>query len=64
MDSIMGNHTWVLANLPPDCKPLGCKLIFLRKRKIDGTILKHKARLLVQGKNMVSITLKLMLRLL
>ncbi|GJZ75051.1 putative ribonuclease H-like domain-containing protein [Tanacetum coccineum] len=25
MDSIMGNNTWVLADLPPDCKPLGCK---------------------------------------
>ncbi|GJY51853.1 zinc finger, CCHC-type containing protein, partial [Tanacetum coccineum] len=23
MDSIMGNNTWVLADLPPDCKPLG-----------------------------------------
>ena len=25
MDSIMGNNTWVLANLPPSCRPLGCK---------------------------------------
>nr|GFA52490.1 zinc finger, CCHC-type [Tanacetum cinerariifolium] len=23
MDSIIGNNTWVLANLPPGCKPLG-----------------------------------------
>ncbi|GJU02580.1 zinc finger, CCHC-type containing protein [Tanacetum coccineum] len=28
MDSIMGNNTWVLADLPPGCKPLGFKWIF------------------------------------
>nr|GEV53409.1 zinc finger, CCHC-type [Tanacetum cinerariifolium] len=35
MDSIMGNNTWVLANLPLGCKPLGCKWIFKRKLKMD-----------------------------
>ncbi|GKE33924.1 hypothetical protein Tco_1453246 [Tanacetum coccineum] len=25
MDSIMGNNTWVLTDLPTGCKPLGCK---------------------------------------
>ncbi|GJR00964.1 hypothetical protein Tco_0523948 [Tanacetum coccineum] len=25
MDSIMGNNTWVLADLPPSCKPFSCK---------------------------------------
>ncbi|GJZ91634.1 zinc finger, CCHC-type containing protein [Tanacetum coccineum] len=38
IDSIMGNNTWVLADLPPGCKPLGCKWIFKRKLKVDGTI--------------------------
>ncbi|GJX07823.1 zinc finger, CCHC-type containing protein [Tanacetum coccineum] len=51
MDSIMGNNTWVLANLPPGCKPLGCKWIFKRKLKVDGTIEKFKARLVIQGFN-------------
>nr|GEX96039.1 zinc finger, CCHC-type [Tanacetum cinerariifolium] len=37
MDSIMGNNTWVLADLPPSCKPLGCKWIFKRKLKVDLT---------------------------
>ncbi|GJY06970.1 zinc finger, CCHC-type containing protein [Tanacetum coccineum] len=46
MDSIMGNNTWVLADLPPGCKPLGCKWIFKRKLKLDGTIEKFKARLI------------------
>ncbi|GKB44761.1 zinc finger, CCHC-type containing protein [Tanacetum coccineum] len=44
MDSIMGNNTWVLADLPP-----GCKWIFKRKLNVDGTIEKFKARLVIQG---------------
>ncbi|GKD00677.1 zinc finger, CCHC-type containing protein [Tanacetum coccineum] len=38
--SIMENNTWVLSDLP-----LGCKWIFKRKMKVDGTIDKFKARL-------------------
>nr|GEW63759.1 zinc finger, CCHC-type [Tanacetum cinerariifolium] len=49
MDSIMGNNTWVLADLPLGCKPLGCKWIFKRKPKVDGTIKKFKVRLVIQG---------------
>ncbi|GJR06331.1 zinc finger, CCHC-type containing protein [Tanacetum coccineum] len=49
MDSIMGNNTWVLADLPPGCKPLGCKWIFKIKLKVDETIVKFKARLVIQG---------------
>ncbi|GKA17241.1 zinc finger, CCHC-type containing protein [Tanacetum coccineum] len=49
MDSIMGNNTWVLADLPPGCKPLGCKWIFKRKLKVDGNIEKFKERLVIQG---------------
>ncbi|GJR57530.1 zinc finger, CCHC-type containing protein [Tanacetum coccineum] len=49
MDSIMGNNTWVLADLPLGCKPLGCKWIFKRKLKVDGTVEKFKARLVIQG---------------
>ncbi|GJR63969.1 zinc finger, CCHC-type containing protein [Tanacetum coccineum] len=49
MDSIMANNTWVLANLPPCCKPLHCKWIYQRKLKVDGTIEKFKARLVIQG---------------
>ncbi|GJT86972.1 zinc finger, CCHC-type containing protein, partial [Tanacetum coccineum] len=42
--SIMKNNTWVLSDLPP-----GCKWIFKRKMKVDGTIDKFKARLVIQG---------------
>ncbi|GJT03085.1 zinc finger, CCHC-type containing protein, partial [Tanacetum coccineum] len=47
--SIMENNTWVLSDLPPGCKPLGCKWIFKRNMKFDGTIDKFKARLVIQG---------------
>ncbi|GKD77598.1 zinc finger, CCHC-type containing protein [Tanacetum coccineum] len=49
MDSIMGNNTWVLADLPPGCKSLGWKWIFKRKLKVDGTIEKFEARLVIHG---------------
>ncbi|GJR75779.1 zinc finger, CCHC-type containing protein [Tanacetum coccineum] len=35
--------------LPPGCKPLGCKWILKKKMKVDGTIDKFKARLVIQG---------------
>ncbi|GJW69030.1 retrovirus-related pol polyprotein from transposon TNT 1-94 [Tanacetum coccineum] len=49
IDSIMGNNTCVLADLPSGCKPLSCKWIFKRKLKVDGTIEKFKASLVIQG---------------
>ncbi|KAK3018234.1 hypothetical protein RJ639_002768 [Escallonia herrerae] len=48
IESIMQNHTWELVDLPPGNKPLGCKWIFKRKMKADGTIEKYKARLVVK----------------
>ena len=49
MDSILGNNTWILADLPPGSKPIGCKWIFKKKMKVDGTIDKFKARLVAKG---------------
>ena len=45
----MGNKTWKLVDLPPGSKPIGCKWIFKRKMKVDGTIDKFKARLIAKG---------------
>ncbi|CAM8996369.1 unnamed protein product [Rhodiola kirilowii] len=49
MDSIVGNNTWILVDLPPGHKPLGNKWIFRKKMKVDDTIDKFKARLVIQG---------------
>ncbi|GJR97765.1 zinc finger, CCHC-type containing protein [Tanacetum coccineum] len=45
----MENNTRVLSDLPPGCKPLGCKWIFKRKIKVDRTVDKFKARLVFKG---------------
>ena len=47
--SIMENHTWILTDLPPGCKPIGCKWIFKKKLRADGSIDKFKARLVAKG---------------
>ena len=49
IESIMQNHTWELVDLPPGSKPLGCKWIFKRKMKTDGSIDKFKTRLIAKG---------------
>ncbi|GJS64564.1 zinc finger, CCHC-type containing protein [Tanacetum coccineum] len=45
----------VLADLPPGYKPLGCKWIFKRKLKVDGTIEKFKASTIRLWIDMASI---------
>ncbi|GJZ55919.1 zinc finger, CCHC-type containing protein [Tanacetum coccineum] len=48
IDSIMDNNTWVLADLPLGCKPLGYTWIFKIELKVDRTIEKFKAGLVIQ----------------
>ena len=45
----MYNHTWELVDLPPGAKTIGCKWIFKRKLKQDGSIEKYKACLVAKG---------------
>ena len=49
IDSILQNHTWELVDLPPGCKPLGYRWIFKKKMKVDGSVDKYKARLVIKG---------------
>ena len=49
MDSILTNGTWEICPRPMGCKPIGCKWIFKRKLRPDGTIEKYKARLVAKG---------------
>lgn len=44
IDSILSNETWKIVDLPPGIKPIGCKWIFKKKMKPDGSIDKYKAR--------------------
>jgi hypothetical protein len=49
MDSILSNGTWELVDRPYGCKPVGCKWVFKKKIRPDGTIDKYKARLMTKG---------------
>ncbi|KAI5350367.1 hypothetical protein L3X38_003258 [Prunus dulcis] len=47
--SIIQNNTWMLTNLPAGNKAIGCKWVFRKKLKPDGSIDKYKARLVAKG---------------
>ena len=49
MDSIMSNGTWEVVDRPYGCKPVGCKWVFKKKFRPNGTIEKYKARLVAKG---------------
>jgi hypothetical protein len=49
MDLILSNGAWELSERPHGCKPVGCKWVFKKKLRPDGTIEKYKARLVAKG---------------
>ena len=49
MDSLQEHDVWELTELPKDRKAVGCKWVFKVKHNADGSIERHKARLVAQG---------------
>jgi hypothetical protein len=49
MDSILSIKIWELVDRPYGCKLVGCKWVFKKKLRLDGTIDKYKARLVANG---------------
>ena len=49
MDSILSNGMWELTKRPYGCKPVGCKWVFKKKLRSDGTIEKYNARFVSKG---------------
>ncbi|KAL0456195.1 UNVERIFIED_CONTAM: Retrovirus-related Pol polyprotein from transposon TNT 1-94 [Sesamum latifolium] len=43
------NQTWQITKLPPGKRAIGCKWVFRLKLKDDGTIDRHKTRLVAKG---------------
>ena len=48
-DSLIKNGTWRLVNPPIGTKPTGCQWIYKNKYKADGSLDKHKERLVAKG---------------
>ena len=48
IESILHNHTWEIIDLSHVAKTIGCKLIFKRKLKLDGSIDQYKNHLVVK----------------
>lgn len=49
LDSLHQNSTWTLVPLPPGRKAISCNWILHRKLHSDGTVARHKERLVAQG---------------
>eukprot|EP00253_Pinus_taeda_P027872 PITA_27872 len=48
-DAVIKNITWKLVYPPFGTKPIGCKWVYKNKYKVDGSLDKHKARLVEKG---------------
>ena len=49
MKSLQSNDVWDLVKLPPERKVVGSKWVFKKKTGADGSVERHKARLVAQG---------------
>eukprot|EP00253_Pinus_taeda_P016505 PITA_16505 len=48
-DALIKNGTWKLVDPPLGTKPISCKWVYKNKYKADGSLDKHKAKLVVKG---------------
>eukprot|EP00253_Pinus_taeda_P024919 PITA_24919 len=50
-DALIKNGTWKLVDPPLGTKPIGYKWVYKNKYKADGSLDKHKTRLVAKGNN-------------
>ncbi|GKE09905.1 retrovirus-related pol polyprotein from transposon TNT 1-94, partial [Tanacetum coccineum] len=53
IEALEYNGTWTITNLPPRKKVISCKWVYKTKYNSDGTIERHKARLVILGNKQV-----------
>ena len=49
LQALQDNHTWDIVTCPAGVKPIGCKWVYTIKLRADGSIERHKARLVALG---------------
>jgi len=49
LDAMHLNNTWTVTSLPFDKHGIGCKWVYKIKYKVDCSIERHKAHLVVKG---------------
>ena len=49
MESMYSNQVWLLVDPPDGVKPIGCKWVYKRKRRVDGMVETFKAQLVAKG---------------
>ena len=49
LQALLENHTWDIVPCPTGVKPIGCKWVYSIKLRSDGTLDRHKARLVALG---------------
>ena len=47
-DALIKNVTWKLVDPPLGTKPIGCKWVYKNMYKVDGSLDKHKAKLVFE----------------
>jgi len=48
IDALESKNTWTLTHLPPGKTPIGCKYVYKIKHRADGSIERHKPRLVAK----------------
>ena len=48
-DALHANNTWILTPFPVGKKPISCKWVYKTKYKVDGSLERCKARLVIRG---------------
>lgn len=49
LEALEENETWDIVPLPPSKKAIGCKWLYKTKHKPDGSVERHKSRLVALG---------------
>jgi hypothetical protein len=49
LENFERNHVWELVEPPPNCKPIGTKLVWTNKEGEIGEVVRNKSRLVAQG---------------